>query len=172
MKQKFSIMKNKLDKSSQGFIDKDIVHLLEIINNKYSTSSSCSGRITLMKGIKKGDARWLYKTHTKASAEKIYKILQKESPLRFLYEPLILHVQCKDKKEAEKLLQHLQSNGFKRSYLVSFKHWTIEINETGRMETIVTNEIPKSYIFLLIKEANARLKKTKESITKLENLFL
>ncbi len=75
----------KLDKSPQGFIDPAIIPLLKILNKKYTTTSSCSGRITLMKGVKKGEAQWLYKTHTKASAAEIYKILQKESPLRFIY---------------------------------------------------------------------------------------
>src|SRR3989338_9025696 len=62
----------KLDKSSQGFIDPDILTLLDIINKKYTTTSSCSGRITIIKGVKKGEVEWLYKTHTKASAVKIY----------------------------------------------------------------------------------------------------
>ncbi|MDP3728933.1 MAG: hypothetical protein Q8R18_05800, partial [bacterium] len=113
-----------------------------------------------------------YKTHTKASASDIYKIIQKEGTLRFFYEPLILHFQCKDKEAAEKVLQLLQNNGFKKSCLRSFKHWTIEINDTGSMETIVTKDLSKEYITLLVKEANIRLKKTKENITKLEKLFL
>ena len=166
------LLKNKLDKSPQGFIDPDIIPLLNIINKKYTTTSSCSGRITLMRGVKKGEAQWLYKTHTKASAKKVYAIIQKEGTLRFLYEPLILHFQCQDKEQAEKVLQTLQTNGFKRSYLVSFKHWTIEINDTGRIETLVTKELSKKYMTLLVKEANKRLKKTKENIEKLEKLFL
>ncbi|MDP3728897.1 MAG: hypothetical protein Q8R18_05620, partial [bacterium] len=42
-----SILKKKLDKSPQGFVDPDILPLLNIINKKYTTTSSCSGRITL-----------------------------------------------------------------------------------------------------------------------------
>mgnify|MGYP001604275545 CR=1 FL=1 len=171
MKEKIIFLQKKLDKSPQGFFDKDIIPLLEKINKNYTTTSSCSGRITLMKGVKKGEAQWLYKTHTKASVEEIYKILQKESPLRFLYEPIIIHLQCKEKKQAEKLLHTLQTNGFKKSYLISLKHWTVEINDTGKMETILTKELPKEYISLLVQEANARVKKTKENIKKLEKLF-
>ncbi len=166
-----TLLKNKLDKSPQGFIDPDILPLLSKINKKYTTTSSCSGRITLMKGVKKGEVEWLYKTHTKASATEVYKVLQKQSPLRFFYEPLILHFQCKDQEQAEDVLQSLQNNGFQRSYLRSFKNWTIEINETGKMETILTKDLSKEYIALLVKEANLRLKKTKENITKLEILF-
>lgn len=165
------LQKNKLDKSPQGFIDPDIIPLLNIINKNYITTSSCSGRITLMKGVKKGEAKWLYKTHAKASSTEIYNILQKESPLRFLYEPIILHFQCNNQEQAEKTLQFLQNNGFKKSYLRSFKHLTIEINDTGKMETILRKDLSKEYIVFIVKEANKRLNKTKESIKKLEKLF-
>ena len=173
MKAKAIILpKNKIDKSPQGFIDKDILPLLNRVNQKYKTTSSCSGRITLLQGRKKGDVHWLYKTHTKASAQKIYDILQSERALRFFYEPLILHFQCQNKEEAEKVLYTIQMAGFKKSSIISVKHWTIEINETGKMETILTKELSKKYISLLVREANTRLKKTKENIKKLENLFL
>ena len=165
-------MKQKRDKSPQGFIDQDILPLLKLINRKYTTTSSCSGRITLMNGVQKGTAQWLYKTHGKASAVNIYKILQKNSPLHFFYEPIILHIQCKEKEEAQALLQKLQNHGFKKACLRSFKHWTLEINETGKMETILTKDLSKEYLSLLVKQANNRLKKTKESIKKLETLFL
>lgn len=174
MKSKKAIIlqKTKLDKSPQGFIDSDIISLLNILNKKYTTTSSCSGRITLMRGVKKGQAQWLYKTHSKASPSKIYTIIQKEGTLRFLYEPLIVHFQCKDKEDAENALRLLQNNGFKKSCLRSLKHWTIEINETGAMETLLTKDLSKEYVSLLVKEANQRLQKTKENIQKLENLFL
>ncbi|MBI5797425.1 hypothetical protein HZA98_00795 [Candidatus Woesearchaeota archaeon] len=165
------LQKNKLDKSPQGFRDEDIIPLLKRINQKYTTTSSCSGRITLLKGGEKGEVQWLYKTHTKASAAQIYRILQKQGALRFFFEPLIIHIQCKNKEEAEELLKCLQANGFKKAALISFRNWTIEINETGRMETILTKELSKEYITLLVREANKRLKKTKENINKLENLF-
>ena len=172
MKSKAIILpKNKIDKSPQGFIDEDIIPLLKIINKKYTTTSSCSGRITLMKGVKKGEVEWLYKTHTKASAAKIAEIVRKNPPLRFLYEPLIIHLQCKNQEEADKLLQTLQSNGFKRARLVSFRHWTIEIAEPMKLETILTKELSQEYITFLVTEANKRLQKTKQHIKKLEKLF-
>lgn len=161
----------KLDKSPQGFYDKDIIQLLNLINKKYHTTSSCSGRITLIKGVKKGDVEWVYKTHSKASATKIYSILQKHKQLRFICEPLIIHVQCKDKEEADFLLGTIQSHGFKKACIISLKNYTIEINDTGKMETILTSYLPKEYIQLLVKEANHRLQKTKDNIRKLEILF-
>jgi tRNA wybutosine-synthesizing protein 3 len=161
----------KLDKSPQGFYDEDIIPLLNLINKKYHTTSSCSGRITLMKRIKKGQAEWIYKAHSSASSNKIYDLIQKHKQLRFLYEPLIIHIQCKDEKEAENLLKLIQSNGFKKSCLISFKNYTLEVNDTGKMETLVIKDLPKKYIQTLTKEANKRLKHTKENIKKLELLF-
>lgn len=162
----------KLDKSPQGFYDEDIIPLLNIINKKYHTTSSCSGRITLIKGAKKGDVEWIYKTHKTASASKIYKLLQQHKKLRFFYEPIIIHIQCKAEKEANELLIFLQSNGFKKTSLISFRNYTIQINDTGKMETILTDKLSLDYIKILVKEANKRLKKTKDNIKKLEDLLL
>ena len=161
----------KLDKSPQGFYDEDIISLLNIINKKYQTTSSCSGRITLLKGNKKGNVEWIYKTHKSAFASKIYNLLQKYKQLRFFYEPLIIHIQCKDEKESNNLLKLLQSNGFKKTCLLSFRNYTVQINDTGSMETILTNKLPLNYIKLLTTEANKRLKKTKDNIKKLEDLL-
>ena len=162
----------KIDKSPQGFYDEDIIPLLNIINKKYETTSSCSGRITLMDGAKKGEVKWIYKTHTKASAKKIYDCLQKNSPLKFISEPLILHFKCFNLATAEKVLIMLQANGFKKSHILSVRNFVVEINDTGRMETILTKDLPYGYIQLLVKEANSRLKKTKNNLKKLENLFI
>lgn len=76
------------DKSPQGFIDPDIMNLLKILNKNESleTTSSCSGRITLMRGAKKGFTEWVYKTHDLASSESIFQEIQKlqdDETLRF-----------------------------------------------------------------------------------------
>ncbi|MBU1112122.1 MAG: tRNA wybutosine-synthesizing 3 family protein [Nanoarchaeota archaeon] len=169
----------KKDKSPQGFYDPDIISLLDKINAHQGreTTSSCSGRITLMKGTKKGAAVWVYKTHGQADWQEIYEIIQKElhdsdeEQLRFFYEPLIVHVKCGNLNKAEELLATLLKNGFKKCRLISFKNFIIEINDTGSMETIVTMDLSKSYIQKLIFEANRRLAETKENIKKIENLF-
>jgi tRNA(Phe) wybutosine-synthesizing methylase Tyw3 len=161
----------KPDKSPQGFYDKDIIPLLNIINKKFETTSSCSGRITLMQGVKKGESKWIYKTHSKASAKKIYDCLQKISPLRFMSEPLIIHIKCFTHENADQVLKMLQSNGFKKSCIISLKNFVIEVNDTGKMETLLTKDLSYEYIKLLVNEANTRLKRTKTNIKKLEKLF-
>ncbi len=124
-----------------------------------------------MTGIKKGESQWIYKTHTKADPGEIYKRIQEYGVLHFLYEPLIIHVKCHTRENAERLLTTLQSNGFKKACLVSFKHYLVEINDTGKMEVPVTKDLSKEYASFLVNEANKRLRKTKENIKKLESIF-
>ena len=169
----FSVL---IDKSPQGFIDKDILPLLTLINNddRFETTSSCSGRITLMRGVKKGEAKWEYKNHFHAELEKIWgivSVLKKEELLRFLYEPFIIHLKCRNFEEASKFLSFLHGNGLKKSGMISGKNLIIEINDSGKMETLLTSSLTKDYIKTLVDEANRRLASTKTKIRKLEKLF-
>ncbi len=166
-------MNSKHDKSPQGFVDPDIITLLEILNKKYITTSSCSGRITLLSGQKKGNVAWEYKTHTKADSKELYKTLQeyRSETLRFICEPLIIHLKCKTVEDAKELLKILHANGFRKSGLLSLRSLLVEINDTGKMETILTKDLPFEYIDLLVTEANKRLAKTKQNIKRLETLF-
>lgn len=166
---------DKPDKSPQGFYDEDIIPLLDKINSKegYETTSSCSGRITLMQGVKKGESKWVFKTHEKSNWEDVFAIVSKLAEgeqLRFLYEPLIVHVKCANLSKAEELLSKLHCNGFKKSCLISFKSNLIEINDTGKIESIVSNELSAEYVKQLVGEANTRLEKTKGNIRKLSEI--
>lgn len=160
------------DHSPQGFYDKDIIDLINLVNStkEYKTTSSCSGRITLMRGSKKSESEWVFKNHSETDYKEVLKFLGSEY-LRFLYEPLILHIKCKSFESASRLFDLLQRNGFKKSYIFSIKNNIIEINDTGKMETLVNNKLPEEYIKDLVNEANKRLRKTKENIKKLEDLF-
>lgn len=169
----FSVL---IDKSPQGFIDEDIIPLLTIINNdkRYETTSSCSGRITLMRGVKKGESSWVFKKHQIVEAKDIFSELQKledNETLRFIYEPIIIHMKCKTFEDASNLLSLLHTNGIKKSGMISVKNLLIEINDTGKMETILNKDLSYEYIELLVNEANRRLTKTKGKIKFLEELF-
>lgn len=170
--------KVKKDKSPQGFYDQDIIPLLNVINSKegYETTSSCSGRITIMEGTKKGFSKWIYKTHDLADYKEVFKVVRKledNEQLRFLYESLIVHLNCSSLEKAEKMLKVLHKHGFKKSSFISFKNNIIEISDTGnsKMETILTNELSEEYVQKLVNEANRRLTKTKQSIAKMEKVF-
>ncbi len=156
----------KEDKSPQGFIDEDIKDLLKVLNDKgYKTTSSCSGRIVLItKSGEKGNARWIFKSHKKVKGNNIFELVQKNSPVWFLQEPMILHVRAKDLGSAQKLLSVAKDSGLKISGVTSIKNCTLEIRGTERMETLLGNSCGKEYIFLLVGEANKRLQRTKEKM--------
>lgn len=163
------------DKSKQGFIDEDIKNLINLINKNpnYKTTSSCSGRIVLLKIPKIGKkykAKWLYKTHKKANPKEIIKILKKEKHLHFLQEPAILHINCKNLESANKLLLLAHQSGFKNSGIISLKKNTLGLRSTEKIEAPLDIEkINTPYIKFLVEEANKKLKRTKEKINKLEN---
>lgn len=156
----------KADKSPQGFIDEDIKDLLKVLNDKsYDTTSSCSGRIVLItKSGEKGNARWIFKSHKKVNSDKVFELVQKNSPVWFLQEPMILHVKAKDLASAQKLLSVAKDSGLKISGITSIKNCTLEIRGTERMETLLTKDCSKEYVSLLVEEANKRLQRTKEKM--------
>jgi tRNA wybutosine-synthesizing protein 3 len=163
-----------VDKSPQGFIDDDIIPLLTILNKKFETTSSCSGRITLMRGVRKGVAKWIYKTHETAEAKAVFEELQKlgdGETLRFLYEPFIIHLKCKDFAEVSWLLGFLHGNGLKKSGMISGKNLIVEINDSGKIEMLMNKTLSFEYVSLMVEEANRRLLSTKEKIRRLEQLF-
>jgi tRNA wybutosine-synthesizing protein 3 len=161
------------DKSKQGFIDKDILPLINLLNStkEYKTTSSCSGRIVLLKLKKIGDklnSEWIYKTHKRADFGQINQILEKYKTLWFLQEPLTLHVKCKSLKSAEKLINSAQKSGLKHSGIISIKNYLVEIRGTERIETILNNN-KKEYLIFLIEEANKKLNRTKQNMEKFYN---
>lgn len=159
------------DKSPQGYMDKDIVQLLKKINSKkdYETTSSCSGRIVLLNSQKKGESKWLFKSHEPVTVEQIIKTLP-EHKVWFMQEPLILHIKCKTLEAADKLLSIANSIGLKKSGITSLKNILVEIKGAERIETVLEKP-SKEYLNLLIEEANKKLLQTKEKIKKLEEAF-
>lgn len=149
------------DKSRAGKIDEPIVELVNKVNADpdYYTTSSCSGRITLIdrRSKKKSDAKWLYKTHEQADAEDCWKIVEEyvaqkkefvriivdegncgEGVLWLLLEGMILHVACRNQRKAEELL-NLARPKFKHSGVIALgDKWVVEIRSSERMEVPIS----------------------------------
>lgn len=169
-------MAKTVDKSRQGSVDADIAPLLDLLNSKgYETTSSCSGRIVLLKIPSAGDkknAEWLYKTHETARADELVAVLRKSgAECYLLQEPVIVHVNCPDIKKAGALLEAAGKAGLKHSGIISLKKFTVEIRGNERLETLLVPELDDSYLKKLVNEANARLKRTKENMRKLEKII-
>ncbi|MDI6738337.1 MAG: tRNA wybutosine-synthesizing 3 family protein [Nanoarchaeota archaeon] len=163
----------KKDKSPQGFIDEDIKELLDLINSvsEYETTSSCSGRITLMNRQDKKESEWLFKSHNPVSLNELWDALQNTSDrVWFMQEPVIIHVKCFSLEKAEKLLNIAREVGMKHSGFVTLGNEPIlEIRGSERVEAILDKElVTKEYIGILIEEANKKLLKAKEKIKLLE----
>ena len=170
------------DKSKKGEVDKLVITLIEKINSfeDYFTTSSCSGRIMIIKPSKvKKDVEWLFSSHNKVEPEllikKIHDFVNKsKEPLWFKIEGFILHIACRDMESADKLLKLVKKIGLKRSGIVSTSHKImVEIISSEILETPISknNElmVEDNYLTFIIEEANAKLKRTHNKIKKLED---
>ncbi len=161
------------DRSPQGFIDEGIKELLGRINSNpdYETTSSCSGRIVMLRTQKKDKSEWLFKSHSAVTAEDILANLP-EDKVWFMQEPMILHVKCTTIGAAEELIKKANSAGLKVSGITSVKNLIVEIRDTNRIDTILKKDlVSEDYIKLLVEEANKKLIETKGKIKNLEKLF-
>jgi len=175
----------KTDKSSAGEIDKPIKKLVDKLNKKqeYYTTSSCSGRIALIKAEQvKKPGLFLYVTHKKLTFKEFKKILnkvgKKEKALIYLkQEPVILHVACENLKEAQKLVDKAKLEaGWKKSSILATKNRIIaELLSTEHLDLPLMDKgkplTDTNYLKLLLREANKKLERTQEKIKKLEKII-
>ncbi|MEM3405427.1 MAG: tRNA wybutosine-synthesizing 3 family protein [Candidatus Pacearchaeota archaeon] len=182
------IKKNQLrkkDNSSIGKIDKKIKKLCEKINKQenYYTTSSCSGRIVLIKKEeKKKPNLFLFRKHEEIDYNYFVKVLDElknkkiKGIIYFKQEPCVLAVACKTLEDAKNLINKAKFCGWKNSGMIAGKkRFICELRSTEKIELpiIGNGEIlfSEKYLKILIKEANEKLKKTWEKINKLERLF-
>lgn len=174
---KDNAMKKYDDAKKKGLADKDILKYLDKFNKlkKYYTTSSCSGRIMLVKnkeGINKLPDSFYFKSHEKISANEIMeKILKYSSDfeLWLKMESFILHIGCRDLDSAKKLLGFCQLIGLKRCGIISLsKRIIVEISGTESLCTpiILDGKMIASgeYIKMLCKKSNIKLKEAKKRL--------
>ena len=174
---------SKPDKSGIGGIDEDIRKLVNLINKSscYYTTSSCAGRIVLMKEIgKKQENAFIFVTHRKVSFDQIKTAFNHSKTIEMIYlkeEPCILHVACRTPANSEKLVNVARQCGWKKSGIISLKKDKVmaELVSTERVETPIANKgrflISDDYLEVLVKECNQKLSLTRQKIKKLENGF-
>ena len=166
----------KQDKSNIGYIDKPILKLVNKINSleNYYTTSSCAGRITLIKDMEqKKQGLFLFRTHEKISFEKIKNELNNAKKYRklvyFKQEPCILHIACKDIAAAQELIDKAKFVGFKKSGMFATKNRVIcELLSTENIILPIIDKgkilVSDSFLKLLVKEANKKLERTRKKI--------
>jgi len=170
------------DKSNKGCLDKHIKKLCDKINSNknYYTTSSCSGRIILIKSAdKKGKKLFLFRTHDKISFNELKKQLKHIEKSRikemvyFKQEPCILHVASRSLADGLKLLMKAREAGWKRSGMIaSGKRIILELMSTEHIEMPIVNKgkilVSDSFLKLLVNEANNKLARTWQKIKTFE----
>jgi len=172
------------DKSGEGAWDREIASLCKKINEKkeYYTTSSCAGRIVLLKGLEeKSKNVFLFKTHNKINFDQLKKELEKvgkeyKGLIYFKQEPCILHIACSNLDSAYNLLDKARFAGWKRSGLIAKgKRIILELMSTEKLELPIIEKgkllVPEIYLKLLVKEANKKLEKTRKKIKRFEKLI-
>jgi tRNA wybutosine-synthesizing protein 3 len=173
---------SKLDKSSIGKWDERIKKLCEKVNSagNFYTTSSCSGRIILMiEQDKKGKDLFLKTWHDKINfkelKKELNKLCNKKEIIKFKVEPPIIHIACRDLKDASIMLEKAKYIGFKRSSILTCdKNVVLELNSSDRMEfPIIKNGkiiVDDDFLVLIVKISNEKLEKGWAKIKKLEEI--
>ena len=169
------------DMSRKGFIDEDILDLINKINKNpnYCTTSSCSGRIVLidLRARLKSENEWLLSKHSPITLEDFDEaITEKEvkGVLWFKQEPVILHVMCRDVSSVKKFILLSQRAGFKQIGVISLPRNIVEIIGSESMSLPVYSEkllINDDYKKFIVDEANRKLLVAKSAIEKMYSLF-
>ncbi|WP_461866221.1 tRNA(Phe) 7-((3-amino-3-carboxypropyl)-4-demethylwyosine(37)-N(4))-methyltransferase Taw3 [Thermococcus sp.] len=166
---------------AEGKVDEDIIPLLEKINSldNYFTTSSCSGRISVMEMPHFGDkvnSIWLGKWHREVSLEEVLEAIRRheKGQLWFLVRSPILHVSAKAMDNAVRLLNLAIGLGFKYSNIksVSHKKLLVEIRSTERMDIPLGSDgklwVSEEYIERTVAIANSQVRRFKGKLKRLE----
>jgi len=172
----------KTDKSSKGSWDKKIINLINKINNNahYYTTSSCSGRIMLIKDSEgKKPGLFVFVSHDKLNfAELMTEInnISFKGLIWFKLDSCILHVACKSVSDAVVLLNKAKLAGWKRSGIMNIgKRNLVELISTETMSFPVINNckllVSEDFLKLSLEKANEKLERIWLKIEKLEKLI-
>ncbi|XP_010538959.1 PREDICTED: tRNA wybutosine-synthesizing protein 2/3/4 isoform X2 [Tarenaya hassleriana] len=175
------------DKSPKGSLDEPIIPLLDTINHhpSYFTTSSCSGRISILSQPKSplnsstkkkaAGGSWVFITHDRADPDSVLPLLfptqstrvdrlHQTSELVFRFEPLIIAVECKDLCSAQFLVSTAIAAGFRESGITSCgdgKRVIIAIRCSIRMEVPLGDThklmVSPEYVRFLVDIANEKM---------------
>ncbi len=171
------------DKSKKGFIDEEIKALVDAINAHadYYTTSSCSGRILLYSTTpnrKKNETEWIFVSHNSVAENDIQKALLglPSDIIFFRFEPLIVHVACKELAAAEQLLQFCNTAGLKHSGAISLgERIIVEIVGNDRLDAPIAVDtkllVTSDGISHFVADANEKMRRNLVRIERLKECF-
>lgn len=167
----------KPDFSKKGNVDREIAYLLDKINSlpNYYTTSSCAGRIVLIKIPKrvnrKDEAEWLFTSHKKVKFEDLPLNKFPKETVWFRQESAILHICARSIDTAQELVNNAKFVGFKRTGIMATKkRIMVEMTSTEHMDVPIAMNgkliVDKDYIKLLVVEANRKLMRSRAKAKK------
>lgn len=175
---------SKKDMSNIGGWDVKIKGLCNKINKKkkYYTTSSCAGRILLIKSLEeKARDVFLFRTHKKIILKEIKRALVGVSKkykglVEFQQTTCILHVGCADLKSAQSLVNKANSSGWKHSGILSTKkRFIVELHSTEKISFPIMNKgnvlVDDDFLEIVIKQANDKLERVWKKISRLNRLI-
>ncbi|KAM3866411.1 tRNA wybutosine-synthesizing protein 3 homolog [Diretmus argenteus] len=174
---------DKSDLSRKGSVDEDIAHIVSFLNDSdsYFTTSSCSGRITLMDGvpestnIQKHNCVWLFVSHQKCESDDLISALVRSSGDAVLkFEPFVLHIQCRSLQDAQLMHSVAVNSGFRNSGLTVGKAGRIitAVRSTHGLEVPLSHQgrllVAPEYIHFLVQIANQKME---ENLRRIQRFY-
>jgi len=171
---------SKKDKSNEGSWDLKIKGLCDKINKSknYYTTSSCAGRVILLKASdKKQPDAFLFKSHKKVSFSELKKVLESiskkyEELVEFQQTSCILHVACESLDNAFEIVNSAKESGWKRSGVMGGKRNMVELHSTESMSFPVMNNgkllVDNDFLKEVLKQANSKLERAWDKIDRLK----
>lgn len=184
------------DKSLKASYDAPIVSLIECVNvlKNFVTLSSCSGRLSLIKetatNSKAGGNAVVKCWHEVVDESTVVGTIREAlreteglEQLTFKFEPLILHIQCRDLDDARLLISRLQMSGIHQSGIKTFTAKKIVVcftgtsnleiplaarTSSGRCEMLVNDDYLRFIVGLV---NNTKFVKNQALINKIESMF-
>jgi len=167
----------------KGLADVQVLGLVDAINksDSYYTTSSCSGRIVVACADvlnRKSSFSFLGKWHDAVDVDDVKNAIEKykEGILWFKFEPMILHVCCKDIDSASRFLEIVYRGGFKRSgvYQLSGKIM-VEVHGTSGFSVPAGSDgkviVTDDYLEFLVDFANMKMKGNLKKVEALEMIL-
>ncbi|XP_013369962.1 PREDICTED: tRNA wybutosine-synthesizing protein 3 homolog isoform X3 [Chinchilla lanigera] len=170
---------SRADLSRKGSVDEDVVDLVQLLNarEQFFTTSSCAGRILLLDGgmngfeVQKQNCCWLLVTHKPCVKEDVVVALKKASGDAVLkFEPLVLHVQCRQLQDAQLLHSVAVDSGFRNSGITVGKKGKtmLAVRSTHSLEVPLSHKgklmVTEEYIDFLLNIANQKMEENKRRI--------
>ena len=172
------------DPSNEGKWDDAIKEICEKLNNSdnYYTTSSCSGRIVLIKNLKeKAEGVFLFKSHEKITFAQLKKELGRvaeeyKQEVYFKQETCIIVTGCKTIEDAQTLVDKFKLAGWKRTgIMASRKRIIVEAMSTEYIALPIMDKgkmlVDDDYLKRIVKDANGKLERVREKILKFEKLL-